>query len=291
MYTPFTANIIGGASYVAGFRSFLTAIFNALASQGLVQTSDTGQLDPAAATWPALNYTSAGYTIWRFNDSLAATKPVYIKLEFGRGSTDSSYCAWATVGTGSDGAGNITGELLPRSASGSGYNINGLNSPRTCFVSGHAGRMTICLAVESTGTGFPWAFNVERSKNALGQDTSDGLLVQAGTGSSAATSHQRWFQFGALSHYPSTKLLVPLDTPSTMSSGNLIGVCPIFPLSYGGLKQPGLGILAYSIPDITQSVLLNVDIYGAAHQYMPMGAGFNYATLAGNNVSLLVLAE
>lgn len=56
-----------------------------LIEAGLVQTGDTGQLDiDAVAALPADN-TYAGYRMYRFNDALQATSPIFIKIEFGCG--------------------------------------------------------------------------------------------------------------------------------------------------------------------------------------------------------------
>lgn len=88
----------------------------------LVRTSDTGQVDidaMVAPAWTTPPY-SMGYLVYRFNDALQATKPIFVKLEFVfvNYSTSSNSTATAngqgfmqtkmTFGTGTDGAGTIT---------------------------------------------------------------------------------------------------------------------------------------------------------------------------------------
>ena len=76
---------------------------------GLVQTSDTGQIDTATVTRPITAIT-AGYETFRFNDSLQGIAPMFMKLEFGSGdNTPVTPAMWVTVGTGTDGAGTVTG--------------------------------------------------------------------------------------------------------------------------------------------------------------------------------------
>jgi hypothetical protein len=69
----------------ATFRAWGSGIAAQIAAMGLVQTSDTGQINWVTVARPALN-TIAGYEIWRFNDALQATKPVFIRIDYGTSS-------------------------------------------------------------------------------------------------------------------------------------------------------------------------------------------------------------
>jgi len=75
---------------------------------GLVQTSDTGQVNWTTATKPGSN-TTTDYEIWRFNDSLQGTAPIFIKLFYGTGVSTSYPAMKIQVGTGSNGSGTLTG--------------------------------------------------------------------------------------------------------------------------------------------------------------------------------------
>jgi hypothetical protein len=80
-----------------------------LTTVGLVQTADTGQTNWTTVTLPAVNVL-VGYEVWRFADS-----SIYFKLEWYNGNIIGRHPSfWLTVGTGSDGAGTITGTLYPR---------------------------------------------------------------------------------------------------------------------------------------------------------------------------------
>lgn len=96
----------------AGFRAWATELYNAIISCGLVQTADTGQLaTPVVASRP-VNGQVAGYWIFRFNDALQGTAPIFLKISPGRGSNGNATRLLVQIGTGSDGAGNLTGAII-----------------------------------------------------------------------------------------------------------------------------------------------------------------------------------
>jgi len=92
----------------AGFRAWAQQVHDALSAVGMVQTSDTGQINLTTVTTPGTNNTTAGYEIWRFNDSEQATDPIFFKVEYGRGGGASFHRIIVTPGRGSNGSGTIT---------------------------------------------------------------------------------------------------------------------------------------------------------------------------------------
>jgi hypothetical protein len=98
----------------AEFRTDTLAIHNALkAAGGLVQTADTGQTDFTANTRAA-----GGYTVYRFNDPDQASYPLYLRIDWTPAATSRPGFSF-TLGTGSNGAGTITGVMR------SSYQISG----------------------------------------------------------------------------------------------------------------------------------------------------------------------
>lgn len=91
----------------AVYNEWVTEFVAALAACGLVQTSDTGQLTPGALT-RTIGVTD-GYQIWRFNDAMQSTAPIFLKFRFG---TQSNFVTSPRLqiewGTGSNGSGTIT---------------------------------------------------------------------------------------------------------------------------------------------------------------------------------------
>lgn len=101
----------------AGFRTWVAEmITNLVTNIGLTQTADTGQINTSTVTKPVAINTAAGYVILRFNDTLQSTAPLFIKMEFGSGSTVTNPNVWVTTGTGSNGSGTLTGVLSARTS-------------------------------------------------------------------------------------------------------------------------------------------------------------------------------
>ena len=106
MATSTTTTLID-QSTDAAFRTWVAEIITQLAAVGLTQTADTGQINTSTVTRAASN-TAAGYTIWRFSDTLQSTSPVFLKLEFGSGSTGNTYPQmWVSISTGTNGTGTL----------------------------------------------------------------------------------------------------------------------------------------------------------------------------------------
>lgn len=95
----------------AKVRSWGSAVSSSLAACGLVQTADTGQINHTTTTHPAAANTLIGYEVWRFNDTLQATRPIYLKMSYYTSAATSGAGPHMRyqMGTGSDGAGNLTG--------------------------------------------------------------------------------------------------------------------------------------------------------------------------------------
>ncbi len=136
--TTFNYNTPVAHANDADFRAWGVLYSAALAACGLVQTADTGQIDWVTVTRPGTN-TAAGYQIWRFNDTLQGAAPVYIKFEFGTGASATRPMVWITLGTGSDGAGNITGGYIARRTCNSSDNLTGTPPAFFCHTEGFLG--------------------------------------------------------------------------------------------------------------------------------------------------------
>lgn len=100
-------------------RAWGSGISQALRQVGLLAHTDTGQVDWATVVRPAGQVATEvmfGYEMYRFADALQATAPVFIKIEYGFTVAGAlpTYAAgpphiYVTVGTGTDGVGNLTG--------------------------------------------------------------------------------------------------------------------------------------------------------------------------------------
>lgn len=207
----------------------------AFALVGLVKTADTGQVNWGTLTWvPTAGQQVAGYEIWRFNDALQATKPLFLKIEYGSnphtGSTaaNDSVGMWITVGTGSSGAGAITGELSSRKAFAGGYGSTSSSTnlaPLASYLSLNPNALS--LAFKTGGVNSGSGFVLARQTDIAGAiEGNGGIFMITGNTENAAFStvvnqhdNSQYRYVGAAS-----ACFVPLD-----SSVAIGGVEQVFP--------------------------------------------------------------
>lgn len=100
------------ALYVANRRPISDML-----SSLLVKTADTGQVNWATVTTLPANNAIRDYEIYRFNDALQATAPIFIRVDHVswpiQGGTERFAQLQFTVGTATDGAGNLRGVTTP----------------------------------------------------------------------------------------------------------------------------------------------------------------------------------
>lgn len=103
-----TLNLAPITSNDTNFRAWGSGIAGGIVAAGLVKTADTGQVDWVTVLRATATLQKQGYEIYRFDDALQATRPVFIRIDYGSGSNVSNPMMWLTVGTATDGAGTIT---------------------------------------------------------------------------------------------------------------------------------------------------------------------------------------
>lgn len=101
--------------FAANAMASIPFIHNGLLTAGLVQTADTGQLSMASPpTFVNTANNSYGYNVYKFNDAAQSTLPLFLRIEWRNQNvaSPSNFMHYFTLGTGSDGAGNITGVII-----------------------------------------------------------------------------------------------------------------------------------------------------------------------------------
>lgn len=138
----------------AQFRASGLAFHNSLLAVGVTNTADAGQINFATVTIPSAGV-SGGYKIYRFNDVLQATAPIFIRFDFGTDSGGANIPQiWVQIGTGTDGAGTLTGTfstaLQPMCKTGT---IDSLVTPYITYMcySATVGALTIAWKLGSNG--------------------------------------------------------------------------------------------------------------------------------------------
>ena len=169
-----TSSFAFNAGTDALWRTLITNISANFTAGGLVQTSDTGQINLSTVLFPATASLYSGYQMFRFNDALQSTLPIFMKVAYWRGAASSAIRIDISFGTATDGAGVLSGQLSGTTS----ISMTGSASTQTCYTSGDGGRFV-------TGWGVPFGSTsscgiyimIERLRDANGANTADGFFV------------------------------------------------------------------------------------------------------------------
>lgn len=272
-------NVAANITADADFRAFCQGIHNALLGVGcLVQTADTGQINTSTVTRPGTS-TAAGYEIFRFNDALQATAPIFVKIEYGVGAAVDRPALWITTGGSTNGAGTIAG------SSGGGGRLGvattliakAAGSFLPAVASGDGGRFSLAFHMEA-GSVMSFAMTVyflgvERTRDSTGAYTADGWVtvgVSNNTGGAAASyvaaSSSSAYSFGPC--VPAAMVGVDIVGANGPAFGTMVYYLgkPFYGLSWGQINDngcPGLG------------AVFSANVLGATHSYMQLAPEVN----------------
>lgn len=180
MTTQVTTTVIEHSSD-ATFRTWVAEVIAMLIAAGITQTADTGQINTTTVTRPGTN-TNAGYAIFRFNDTMQATAPIFFRIDFGTGGVATGPRMMLTVGTATNGSGTISGAGIAST------NIGGGSTPasivtnyvtRVCYVDGFLGMMWKLGGTAGT-TAVLGYFSISRSVDSSETATAEGAAIYTG---------------------------------------------------------------------------------------------------------------
>lgn len=135
----------------AGFRAWGSEFNAKLAAVGLVQTTDTGQVNWTTVTRPVAGVATA-YEIWKFIDS-----SIYVKVLYGTGSTTSSPRVDFQTGSGSNGSGTLTGQLSTQQTFCQNQALASAVTPYTSYFSHTSNFLTILWKMNAVTGLYPAA--------------------------------------------------------------------------------------------------------------------------------------
>ena len=272
----------------ADFQTWGQGIEAQLVACGLVVTADTGQVNLATMTRPAIN-NYAGYRMYRFSDALQATKPVFIKLEYGvAGTTDRP--AWRVqIGTNTNGAGTLTGQVSTALVVAQASSKTA-GATLASYCSGDGSALRLVSNMDLTASGFRLFLFVERFRNADGTANANGVFWYSG-GQSIASSIVPFI--GTVPASNSSLSGLPMvnyaTTGQQSAAGSEVALFPMF--GVWGRLYPLLGVAGYANPDIGAGVAFATSSWlGATRTFMPFGSiGPNGP--AGTSQSIAILWE
>lgn len=287
MATRIDTTLLPSNSTNAMFRAWVQFVEDLLVTTGgWVVTGDTGQMTIATATAPGGANTKVGYRVYRMADALQATAPVYLRIDYGSAAAAATPGMWWTIGQGSDGAGAITSVRYNGGASSSPNFANSGNSATgtyNSYGSAGTGRVQMGLFVGTTST-HGVTVSLERSKDATGADTGDGVILM-GTDAqqvASAVGISRWILLGTGAQPPLEKGLfyaLSGNNPSAFGSDVGIGI----PIPMRGVAQPpGLGYVVTRTSDFVAEAQFSVTIYGASHNFVHLNSMQGSVHVSGN---------
>lgn len=277
----------------AGFRSWGSEWQSELSGAGLVQTADTGQINWSTVTRPGTN-TNAGYEVWRFADS-----SFYIKFFYGTSTSATRSRIQAQVGTGSDGAGTLTGQV---STLTSITRISDISSTVTayqsflCVTADFFGILWKANSTATANTGFGF-FAIDKFCDSTGAATTDGAVIYYSPSSNSLATFPTYEPLKtsspSMSYGVSTAFcLVPaLITTSAVgpNNQNFLHSTPTTPL-----VRPVKNVFSILNSELALSTTFGATTVGAtSHTYISLNsqAGRGNSASVSHDVGLAMLWE
>lgn len=260
----------------ATFRLRGKQLSDAYVAMGLVRRTsgeDSGQIDWATVMWPVAG-TSAGYEIFRFADTLQATAPVLIKITWGSPSYRDKIRQIVQVGVATDGAGTFLGlKTTARTLNDESSYI-----PSICYISGSTNRLCAWMSVQYVDANRAHMFAIERTHDAAGNDTAEGVLWLVYSNAEAALTNIGALSFVGGEIGVETKLSCLLPSVGSGSIGTQTSVYPIFaaPVTF---PNPMLNHVVMFQNNCTGGVPVLVSLLGASRLYLPLytgGSDYNF---------------
>jgi hypothetical protein len=270
------------------FRAWGLGLHAQLAAIGLVQTADTGQINWATVVHPGGGAGTLGYENWRFNDALQATKPVFIKLEFGFENFNCPriICTVSTATNGSGAPAGQVGSAMTRSSNTS--KSAGVTAWSYC--SGDTSRLNLVTNHDPASNSYAIGFFVERTKTGAGVNTGDGIVVYCGGGGGSTSAKYNVIPFsGSIPAASTFNMATSLDNAGSSAVGPNVAVSPtLAPLG----KVFYASWVVYKHADIGELQPFSADHLGGNHTMMPIGDGFDQAsvchgTVTGHSIAML----
>lgn len=264
----------------AEFRAWGSELSDKLAAAGLIKHTDTGQIFWATVARPAVN-TAAGFEIWRFDDALQATAPIYLKIEYGTFSSATVPNIWLTVGTGTNGAGTLTGTVSDRNTVCFSGAVSAGNFPSyLCAAPNFVG--LLWKSGSSGASGGQGFFAVSRTFDTSGAATADGFFVIWGAVNASTVCLAQSVRTAATAvKYTASSLysVVPMQV-----IGSLVGadyqVYPVLGITPRAFVLPTLATVIST--EVPAGTTFSVAMVGAtARTLLSVGSGFRGINVGG----------
>ena len=208
------------------------------------------------------------YEIWGMGSALQATSPFYLKMEYGTGAWAAGPRIYFTLGTGTNGAGALSGNVGTRiiNSGGGGQSTNLYQ----CYFSGSSDRFG-CILWQLAPSSLCRIFCFDRSKDTNGNDT--GAYVTHISCGFTQCTQQTVFKVGSgtvttLETGTANRWATVLPITNTTGVVNdLTHVSPVYPL-VGQVDNPSLMAMVGLTADFAEGAVFAAQVYGAYHNYL-----------------------
>lgn len=283
--------------------SVFTSIHNAIIALGFVQTSDTGQMNTSSPpAYSSVAATVYGYTVYRFDDAAQSTFPIFFKIKWRNGSTTntSSFNHQISVGTASDGAGNIT------SAGGTtvdGFNVNidtsfmfGTQTTTTItnlwdiWINSDDSHITMMYAPYGSSSALQWGyFSIDRFRDENGVANDHGFGFAASASASAHLYRGYTSTSGGYQGVATLPAFAPWYAGTTSQDGDNIPIFPAIILSPS--VEHHVAFVGMNNFDVGMGQTFDVVHLGSSRRYMAWGGSkLTGATMIGTSATNGTLA-
>jgi hypothetical protein len=285
MATRFDNTLHMSNTLLADFQGWVMFIHNLLVTNGgWIQTADTGQMTTPPAAAPSAANQQTCYAVYRMNDALQGTAPIFMRIAYGSsnfGTGTPVPAFWVTLGTGSNGAGVITGIFYNGQANLNSTVSASINATSLCnsYGSADVDRVHLLMFVRA-GADDCMFFSLERTKDATGATNSDGVVMIWGRG--ALNQIQYLMRTGAIPPVENGLSVIMSNLATSAFSAN-VGIGLPIPMK-GFAMPPGTGIVLVNGSDFVAEANFQMVLYGAVRTYQTGNSSNAQAQVAlGNN--------
>jgi hypothetical protein len=287
MATRFDNTLHMSNTLLADFQGWVMFIHNLLVTTGgWVQTADTGQMTTPPAAAPTAANQQLCYAVYRMADALQATAPIFMKITYGSGNFGTGTPVpsfWVTLGTGSNGAGVITGIFYNGASNLNSTVTASSNATSLCnsYGSADVDRVHLLMFVRA-GADDCMYFSLERTKDATGATNSDGVIMIWGRGN--CSQIQYLMRVGAIPPQENGLSVIMSNFATSAFSAN-VGIGLPIPMK-GFAMPPGTGIVLVNGSDFVAEANFQMSLYGATRTYQLSNSSNAQAQVAiGNNTN------
>ena len=270
------------------FRTWGSALNAGLAAVGMVQTADAGQIDWTTVVRAGIN-ADAGYEIWKFNDALQSTVPIFFKLYYGTGAATNLVRIRLESGTGSDGSGTLTGLGSGTISTVNASTATADTTARDNWAASDGSGLVLALWGNSTRSTSRTIIVVERFRDTEGTPLNKGWYVQFLNDTAKGTTIRN-----TVDAVVSTMSVTPCFVPFTATAGtsylDFNNSVVSFP-HYVGCKRGVFGskmILSYVLNDLGYDNQQYISHLGRSRTYRSLGSFVTNAEVLQSTFSAFI---